>query len=130
MLELMHEGGMAPWVALLVAVAGLAAVFTVGRKRGRPGSVAACFAVAVLAIGAAGQGTGQRNVDGAVRGQRPAMAQERHDFSKDDLATRLEVMSVGTREAAANQVFAGLCATLLMAVGGAAAVATGRRQPA
>lgn len=117
MLELIHESGVGAWFSLLITIGGLAAVLTVGRRIGRPGSVAAAFAVAVLASGAIGVGTGQRKVDRAV-------------MDSQDLAQRVEIVSIGTREASANLLFSGMCAQLVMIVGGALALAAARKRPA
>ena len=108
MFQLMHESGYGAWLSLILALAGLAATFTVGRRSGRPGSVAAAFAAAVLASGQLGVGGGQRKVDAAVQ-----------SIPAADLATRVEILSVGTREASANLLFSGACAMLVLAVGGA-----------
>jgi hypothetical protein len=117
MFQLMYESGYAAWLSLLLAVAGLAATFTVGRRSGRAGSVAAALAAAVLASGQIGVGGGQRKVDRAVQGT-----------PESDLATRVAILSVGTREAAANLLFSGLCAFLVSAAGGALALGQARRR--
>ncbi|HEY6104864.1 MAG TPA: hypothetical protein VIV59_02705 [Anaeromyxobacteraceae bacterium] len=116
MFQLMHESGYGAWLSLILALAGLAATFTLGRRSGRAGSVAAAFAAAVLASGQLGVGSGQRKVDGAVQAT-PA----------SDLATRVEILSVGTREASANLLFSGACALLVLTVGGALALGQARR---
>ena len=115
MIDIIRECGFAAWLSLLIFVGGLAAVFTVGRKVGRPGSVAAAFAVAVIASGALGIGTGQRLVDRAAMGQ-------------TELAKQVEFLSIGTREASANLLLSGACGLLLMAVGGGMALAGARRE--
>ena len=117
MFQLMHESGYGAWLSLVLCLAGLAATFTVGRRSGRAGSVAAAFAAAVLASGQLGVGTGQRKVDRAVQ-----------STSAADLATRVEILSVGTREASANLLFSGACAMLVLAVGGAVALGQARRR--
>ncbi len=116
MFQLMHESGFGAWLSLILALAGLAATVTVGRRSGRPGSVAAAFAAAVLASGQIGAGGGQRKVDRAVQATPAA-----------DLATRVEILSIGTREASANLLFSGLCALLVSAAGGALALGRARR---
>jgi hypothetical protein len=117
MLEIMHESGFGAYLTLLFALAGVAATVTVGRRTGRPGSVAAAFAAAVLASGQLGVGTGQRKVDRAVSG-----------LPESDLATRVAILSVGTREASANLLFSGACGLAVAAVGGLLAVGAARRR--
>ncbi len=117
MFDLMHESGYGAWLSLVLALAGLAATFTVGRRSGRAGSIAAAFAAAVLASGQLGVGSGQRKVDRAVQG-----------LPESDLATRVAILSVGTREASANLLFSGACAMVVLAVGGALALGQARRR--
>ena len=117
MFQIMHESGYGAFMSLILALAGLAATLTVGRRIGRAGSVAAAFAAAVLASGQLGVGTGQRKVDQAVQAT-PA----------SDLATRVQFLSVGTREASANLLFSGACAMVVLAVGGALALGQSRRR--
>ncbi|MBN2360574.1 MAG: hypothetical protein JXR83_14050 [Deltaproteobacteria bacterium] len=117
MIDIIRECGFAAWLSLLIFIGGLAAVFTVGRKVGRPGSVAAAFAVAVVASGALGIGAGQRMVDRAVQQQ-------------TEIAKQVEYLRIGTREAAANLLLSGACGLLLMAVGGGMALAGARREQA
>ena len=117
MWTMMHESGFGAWVSLFLAVAGLAAVVTVGRKRGRPGGVAATWAVAVLASGAIGFAAGQRMVDRGIdhMGGNPQ---------------RVAMLSRGTREASANLFLAGFEALALSAVGGALALIVKPKDPA
>lgn len=112
MMEIIHESGFGAWASLLITLIGLVATFTIGRSRGRPGVVAAAFAVAVLASGQLGVGTGQRKVDHYVQTQ----------VAKEDLAKKVEVLSVGTREASANLLLSGGCAMVLSMIGGAMAL--------
>jgi hypothetical protein len=116
MLGIMHESGFGAYLTVILALAGLAATVTVGRRTGRPGSVAAAFAAAVLASGQLGAGTGQRKVDRAVSG-----------LPETDLASRVAILSVGTREAAANLLFSGACGLAVAALGGALAIAGRKR---
>lgn len=111
MWTLMVESGFAAWVTLFLTVAGIAAVITVGRKRGRPGGVAAAWAVAVLAAGAMGFATGQRMVDRGIRGI-PA-----------ESPNRVVMLSIGTREASANLLLSGIAALALCSVGGVLSLA-------
>lgn len=106
MWRLIVESGFAAWVTLFLTVAGAAAVVTVGRKRGRPGGVAAAWAVAVLASGAMGFAIGQRMVDRGVQGIPP------------ESGARVAMLSRGTREASANMLLSGVAALGLCAVGG------------
>jgi hypothetical protein len=107
MFELVHES----WFSLVVTAAGLAATLTKGRRIERPASVAAAWAVAALAGGMLGMALGQQKVDAAFR-----------RMSELDLATRVKILSVGTREATANLLFGAGCALLLLAVGTALAL--------
>jgi hypothetical protein len=115
MWTLIHESGFGAWVSLFLTVIGLAAIVTVGRKRGRPGSVAATWAVAVLASGAIGFAAGQRMVDRGINEMIP------HGDHKEAPAPerRTAMLSRGTREASANLFLAGFEALGLSAVGGA-----------
>jgi hypothetical protein len=117
MLEIMHESGFGAYLTLFLAVAGLAATVTVGRRGGRPGSVAAAFAAAVLASGQLGAGTGQRSVDRAVS-----------LLPEADHAARVAILSAGTREASANLLFSGACGLAVAAVGGLLALGAARRR--
>jgi hypothetical protein len=116
MMTIIHESGWGAWASLIFTFLGIAAVLTVGRSRRRPGTIAAAFAVAVLASGALGVGSGQRRVDPFVQ-----------QLPKDDLATKVEILSIGTREASANLLLSGGCAMLLMMIGGALALAYTRK---
>jgi hypothetical protein len=111
MWTLIVESGFAAWVTLFLTVAGAAAVVTVGRKRGRPGGVAASWAVAVLAAGALGFATGQRKVDQGIRGIPP------------ESPNRVVMLSIGTREASANLLLAGMAGLLLCSIGGVLSLA-------
>ena len=117
MLEIMHESGFAAILTLLLAIAGAAATVTVGRRSGRPGSVAAAFTAAVLASGQLGVGTGQRRVDRAVLA-----------LPESDLASRVAILSIGTREASANLLFSGACGLAVAAVGGLLAMGAARKR--
>jgi hypothetical protein len=111
MIDLIHESGWGAWFSLILTLAGIAAVLTVGRRTRRPGSIAAAWAVAILASGAMGVGSGQRAVDAYV-----------HDTPAADLAKRVEAVSVGTREASANLLLSGGCAMIVLAIGGTLAL--------
>lgn len=131
MWHMMVESGFGSWMSLLLTVAGAAATVTVGRRRGRPGSVAACWAVAVLASGALGFGTGQRMVDRWVRGREvPGIVTNRPlpQRSTADVGEQLDGLSIGTREASANFMIAGLGATMLSALGGALALGRAKNE--
>lgn len=108
MWTIINESGFGAWVSLFLTVAGLAAVVTVGRKRARPGAVAAAWAVAVLASGAIGFAAGQRMVDKGINHSK--VAESGH---------RVAMLSRGTREASANLFLSGFGALGLCAVGGA-----------
>ena len=118
MIDIVHESGWGAWASLLITLLGLVATFTIGRMRGRPGTVAAAFAVAILASGQLGVGTGQRKVDWYVQTQ----------VAKDDVAHKVEALSVGTREASANLLLSGGCALLLSMIGGVMALIAVRKK--
>jgi hypothetical protein len=126
MFSLIHEAGFAGWIVLLLFIAGIAAVTTVGRRWGRPGSTAASWAVAVLAAGALGYGSGQRKVDEGLRlvmalpaAEAGAQAAAPSDAERIQRAQgRVSMLSRGTAEAAANYVLAGAGALLLCLLGG------------
>jgi hypothetical protein len=130
MFDLIHESGFGAWMTLLFAVAGAAAITTVGRKRRRPGSVAAAWAVAVLASGAIGFSTGQRKVDQGLRAVFHAPAAEPTAGGPPppvDTRRAVQMMSIGTREASGNLLLAGGAALILCLIGGVLAVVT--REP-
>ena len=66
MLSLIKDSGFGAWPVLIFTLAGLAATLTVGRKSGRPGSVAAAFALCALAAGAVAFAAGQHAVESYV----------------------------------------------------------------
>ncbi len=117
MMDIIHESGWGAWASLLITLLGLVATFTIGRMRGRPGTVAAAFAVAILASGQLGVGTGQRKVDQYVQ-----------SLPKEGLAEKVEALSVGTREASANLLLSGGCAMILSIVGGVMALVALRKK--
>jgi hypothetical protein len=121
MFGLIIESGFAGWIILLLFLAGVAAVTTVGRRWGRPGSTAAAWAVAVLAAGALGYGTGQRKVNRAIStGSAHAATQPAASDTEriQRASNRVVMLSQGTSEAAANYVLAGGSALLLCLLGG------------
>jgi hypothetical protein len=127
MFSLIHEAGFAGWIVLLLFIAGIAAVTTVGRRWGRPGSTAAAWAVAVLAAGALGYGSGQRKVDEGLRhvmavptqeSGPPAGAPPSDSEQIQRAQMRVAMLSRGTAEAAANYVLAGAGALILCLLGG------------
>jgi hypothetical protein len=128
MFDLIHESGFGAWMTLLFTVAGAAAITTVGRKRRRPGSVAAAWAVVVLASGAIGFSTGQRKVDQGLHAvlHEPTAAAEVAP-PPVDARRALQIMSIGTREASGNLLLAGGAALVLCLIGGVLAVVT--REP-
>jgi hypothetical protein len=138
MFELIHESGFGAWTTLLFTVAGAAAITTIGLRRRRPGSVAAAWAVVVLASGALGFATGQRKVDQGLRmvmhetpAPTPAPGAETpppslHHPGRDP-GLAVQMMSRGTREASGNLLLAGACALVLSLVGGVLSVV--QREP-
>ncbi|HMI89182.1 MAG TPA: hypothetical protein VK550_34120 [Polyangiaceae bacterium] len=69
-----------------------------------------------LAGGMLGMGLGQRKVDAAFQ-----------QMGTLDLAIRVKIVSVGTREASDALLVGGSCALLLTAVGGLVGLVDGRR---
>src|SRR5687767_7789253 len=115
MLQMFHESGFGGWLVLLFTIAGLAAVTTVGRRWGRPGSVAAAWAAAILAAGAIGYGTGQRSTNRALGFVRPDQNGQPAEISAQRWVS---LLSRGTAEAAGNYVLAGNGALLVLLTGG------------
>jgi hypothetical protein len=111
MLSLIKDSGFGAWPVLIFTLAGLAATLTVGRKSGRPGSVAAAFALCALAAGAVAFAAGQHAVETYVLHQ-PDGA----------LADKVTALATGTREASGGLMLAGLGALVVMAVGGVLAL--------
>jgi hypothetical protein len=125
MFGLIIESGAAGWVILVLFIAGVAAVTTVGRRSGRPGATAAAWAVAILAVGSLGYGVGQRRVNSFVNraAHAPATTEPRPTplpavQQIEQLQQRVAMLSEGTSEAAANYVLAGIAASLVSALGG------------
>jgi hypothetical protein len=129
MFNLIHESGWGGWFTLILSVAGLAAVTTVGRWRGRPGSVGAAWAVAVLAAGALGFATGQRACDrgltSVMHSHPPEGGAEAHPPA--DPGHAVLMLSHGTREASGNLILAGAGALIISLVGGTLALV--RKEP-
>jgi hypothetical protein len=117
MFQVIKQSGAVGWVTLLLTIAGLAAITTIGRRWGRPGSVAAAWAVVVLASGVIGHGVNQLIVDRALQS------------GTIEAAHRLALLSHGTAESAATGVIAGNCALLLSAVGGVMVLLRRRETP-
>lgn len=118
MFNLIHEAGFAGWFVILFTIAGLAATTTVGRRWGRPGSIAAVWAVVVVAMGIAGFGAGQRMTNSAFRRMNEAAASAGKTITAEDASRRVTLLSRGTAEAAANVILAGHGALLILLVGG------------
>lgn len=117
MFQLIHEAGIGAWFVILFIIAGLAAVTTVGRRWGRPGSIAAVWAVVILAAGANGFAAGQRMVDRGIN--RPNHPAHPDRPNPPDPGMRIALLSRGSAEAAANLTLAANGALLVMLVGGA-----------
>jgi disulfide bond formation protein DsbB len=100
-MDLFTEAGVFAYVGLIVFVGGLVAIVR-GPKRAVTRGAAA--AIIVMGLGMAGQGMGQRLVDRAVE-------------AEPDNARKVALLSMGTREASANQLLAGLMALALIGVG-------------
>lgn len=95
-MQIFVEAGALAFVALGLFVLGLLA-----RARGR--SVDG-WVMGILAAGAVGVGLGQRLVAQAVD-------------ATSDLAVKVELLSVGTREVSANSLIAGVFAGVLVVIG-------------
>lgn len=103
-MEFITECGVFGYLDLLAAIAGLVTAATWGRKIGKPGGVATVFAVALMALGGVGFGAGMRMVEKAV--------------AAAEAAKRVDLVTIGSREASGNLLLAGLCALAVLAVGG------------
>lgn len=106
-MEFMHEGGLAMYPVLAVAVA--AGAGAVARRRGDGWRLALFGAVACLALGMAGVSGGVYNT--------VAAAGRAAEFGTDAVT----LLSIGLRESVNNTLFAGLCAFALAAIGVAVA---------
>jgi hypothetical protein len=106
MFHLISESGIGGWIVLLFTIVGLAVVLTVGRRSGRPGSMAAIWAAAILAAGAIGYGTGQHATDRGLRN--PDIDPQR----------RAALLARGSAESASNFILAGNGALLVLLAGG------------
>ncbi len=96
-----HEAGVFSLLALGAFVVGLGV--TVWAKD-RAGQLAPRFAAAVMGLGMLGSALGQRLVDNAVQ-------------RTPELAEKVMMLSVGTRETSSNLLLAGGMALLLLLVG-------------
>jgi hypothetical protein len=111
MWSLIQDSGFGAWPVIVFTLAGLAATLTVGRRSGRPGSIAASFALCVLAAGALAFAAGQHAVESYVLHQ-PDSA----------IADKVTALATGTREASGGLLLAGAGALLVMALGGILAI--------
>ena len=102
MLDWVHES----WLSVAATAAGIVVMLTVGRRTGRPASVATAAAAVALAGGMLGMALGLRKVDHAFQ-----------TTTGFDLALRVKILSVGTREASDNLLVGGACAVLLVLAG-------------
>lgn len=111
-MSLFSEAGIFGWLGVVLFAGGL--MYAVVRpERGVP--AAKGLAVIVMAIGMLGSSLGQRLVDRAVD-------------AEPELAQKVVMLSVGTRETSANLLLASLFALALMGV--AAALQWARRERA
>jgi hypothetical protein len=92
-------------------------MLTLGRRFERPIGVAAVFAVLALAGGTIGMAMEQRKVDAAFQ-----------KMSSLDLAFRVKMVSVGTREASDALLVGGGCTLVLVTAGAAVSAASRRRR--
>lgn len=100
-MELFTEAGIFAWVGLVVFVGGIGAILAAPRRALARGAGAATL---VLAVGLLGAGLGQRLVDRAVT-------------AEPDLDKKVAMLSLGTREAAANELLGGAFAVFLLGIG-------------
>ena len=107
MLEFLRECGVFGYLSVALIAVALAVVATKGRKTGRPCSMAAGFAVAILASGALGFAGGVNALGIAVMAT-----------PETDLVKRTASLAIGHREAVYNFVVAGGGALLVQLVGG------------
>jgi len=103
MLDLLHGWG---WLAVAVTAAGIVAMLTVGRRTGKPANVATAAAAVALAGGMIGMALELRKVDHAFQ-----------SMASLDVAVRVKILSVGTREASDSLLVGGACAVLLVLAG-------------
>lgn len=100
-MDLFIEAGVFAYVGFALFVIGIVVAL---RAPKRAAKNAGLVAAAIVALGIAGAGMGQRLVDGAVS-------------KEPDLNKKVEMLSLGTREAAANELLAGMFALALLALG-------------
>lgn len=112
-MDLFTEAGVFAYVAFLVFLGGLVAIVRAPPKGAGPLGRAAAAAALVMGLAMAGQGLGQRLVDRAVE-------------AEPDNARKVAMLSMGTREASANQLLGGLMAVALIGLG--AGVGAARRE--
>ena len=108
-MELFQEAGIFAYGGFAAFIAGL--ILIARRPRGALSTGVAAAAM-VVGLSMVGQGLGQRLVDRAVE-------------AEPDPALKVATLSMGTREAAANQLLGGLMAVVLVGVG--AGVGASRR---
>lgn len=99
-MDIISEAGILAPVAIVIFVIGLVVCV---RTRASAMQVGAPLAVVILAVGALGAAMGQHLVDKAVQ-------------SAPGLEERVLMLSIGTREASANFLIAGVLALLLVAI--------------
>jgi hypothetical protein len=95
-MQIFVEAGALAFVSLALFVMGL-----VARARGQ---AVDAWVMGILAAGAVGVGLGQRLVANAVD-------------ATTDLAVKVELLNVGTREVSANSLIAGVFAAVLVVIG-------------
>lgn len=104
-MNVVMEAGPLALLCIVLTLVGLAVTVVFGRRSGKAGATSASFAAAAASVGLIGAALGQRAVAAAV--ERAA--------SDQAVAT----LSLGTREASANLLVAGVCALLLVITGAA-----------
>jgi hypothetical protein len=115
MLDWVHAVG--SWFSVVITAVGILTVLTLGRRFEKPIGVATVFAVLALAGGTIGMAMEQRKVDAAFQ-----------KMSGLDLALRVKMVSVGTREASDALLVGGGCALTMVAAGALMSAASRRRR--
>ena len=108
-MDLVYEAGAVGLLTLALFAVGVVRAARAKARAEPPLAAALPFVIAVLASGELGQGLGQRNVRAALD-------------RVPDLVSKVELLNVGTGEAAACLLLSGAAALLLSAVAGALGV--------
>lgn len=113
-MEFLRCCGPLGYLNVLLGLVGLAMVFTIGRAKRMPGTLALGFAVAIVALGIAAFGVGAHAIEQAVAAQ-----------SAGDVA---KLLAIGYREASGNLLLAGVEALLVLIAGAVASLTVHRAE--